>query len=60
MEVKFSASKEELKNVIALQTTDWKQIYEFLKLDERTASITRKTNETDIFIQLNLDWNRKK
>lgn len=55
----ISASKEKLKNVIALQTTDWKQIYEFLKLDERTASITRKTNETDIFIQLNLDGTGK-
>ena len=55
----ISASKEELKNVIALQTTDWKQIYEFLKLDERTASITRKTNETDIFIRLNLDGTGK-
>ena len=55
----ISASKEELKNVIALQTTDWKQIYEVLKLDERTASITRKTNETDIFIQLNLDGTGK-
>ena len=55
----ISASADELKNVIALQTTDWKQIYEFLKLDERTASITRKTNETDIFIQLNLDGTGK-
>ena len=55
----ISASEEELKNLIALQTTDWKQIYEFLKLDERTASITRKTNETDIFIQLNLDGTGK-
>ena len=55
----ISASKEELKNVIALQTTDWKQIYEVLKLDERTASITRKTNETDIFIRLNLDGTGK-
>lgn len=53
------ASAEELQNVIALQTTDWKQIYELLKLDERTASITRKTNETDIFIQLNLDGTGK-
>ena len=53
------ASAEELQNVIALQTTDWKQIYEFLKLDERTASITRKTNETDIFIRLNLDGSGK-
>ena len=55
----ISASADELKNVIALQTTDWKQIYEVLKLDERTASITRKTNETDIFIQLNLDGTGK-
>ena len=55
----ISASAEELQNIIALQTTDWKQIYEFLKLDERTASITRKTNETDIFIQLNLDGTGK-
>lgn len=55
----ISSSAEELQNVIALQTTDWKQIYEFLKLDERTASITRKTNETDIFIQLNLDGTGK-
>ena len=55
----ISASADELKNVIALQTTDWKQIYEVLKLDERTASITRKTNETDIFIRLNLDGTGK-
>ena len=55
----ISASAEELQNIIALQTTDWKQIYEFLKLDERTASITRKTNETDIFIRLNLDGTGK-
>jgi imidazoleglycerol-phosphate dehydratase/histidinol-phosphatase len=50
------ASKlHELDAVIALKTTDWKVIYEFLKLEERSASITRKTNETNIFINLNLD-----
>lgn len=51
----IATSLEELQNVIALQTTDWQKIYEFLKLDERTASIKRTTNETDIAITLNLD-----
>ena len=49
----------ELQNVIALQTIDWQKIYEFLKLDERTASISRTTNETDIAISLNLDGTGK-
>lgn len=50
------ASKfHELEAVIALKTTEWKAIYEFLKLENRVASISRKTNETDIFINLNLD-----
>ena len=54
-----ASKKEELDSVIALQTTDWKVIYEFLKLEERSASITRKTNETDIYINLNLDGTGK-
>ena len=55
----ISAKREELDIVIALQSTDWKAIYEFLKLEERTASITRKTHETDIYIKLNLDGTGK-
>ncbi|UGS19783.1 bifunctional histidinol-phosphatase/imidazoleglycerol-phosphate dehydratase HisB [Flavobacterium cyclinae] len=55
----IATSLEELQNVIALQTTDWQSIYEFLKLNERTASISRKTNETDIVITLNLDGTGK-
>ncbi|PWA05964.1 bifunctional histidinol-phosphatase/imidazoleglycerol-phosphate dehydratase HisB [Flavobacterium psychrotolerans] len=55
----ISSKRHELDAVIALQTTEWKTIYEFLKLEERTASITRKTNETDIFINLNLDGTGK-
>jgi imidazoleglycerol-phosphate dehydratase/histidinol-phosphatase len=50
---------EDLKNTIALTTTDWKTIYEFLKLENRVATISRKTNETDIFISLNLDGTGK-
>jgi hypothetical protein len=34
-------------------------VYEFLKLGTRTAEHHRKTNETDIFIQLNLDGSGK-
>ena len=34
---------------------DWKSIYNFLKLKFRTISFTRKTNETNIKISLNLD-----
>ena len=39
----ISSKRHELDAVIALQTTEWKNIYEFLKLEERSASITRKT-----------------
>ena len=34
---------------------DWKSIYNFLKLEFRTISFKRKTNETNIKISLNLD-----
>lgn len=54
-----SVEREELNEVIALQTESWKEIYEFLKLKERSAEISRKTNETDIYINLNLDGTGK-
>jgi imidazoleglycerol-phosphate dehydratase/histidinol-phosphatase len=44
-----------LEDVIALETTDWQKIYEFLKVDERVAEHRRTTKETDIYIKLNLD-----
>ncbi|WP_437921000.1 bifunctional histidinol-phosphatase/imidazoleglycerol-phosphate dehydratase HisB [Sphingobacterium sp. LRF_L2] len=44
---------------VALETTDWKSIYEFLKLGTRTGEHRRKTNETDIYIHLNLDGSGK-
>ncbi|CAA9201715.1 bifunctional histidinol-phosphatase/imidazoleglycerol-phosphate dehydratase HisB [Flavobacterium collinsii] len=55
----ISSKREELDETIILQTMSWKTIYEFLKLEARSASITRKTNETDIFINLNLDGTGK-
>lgn len=56
-ELKNDISK--LKDTIALKTSSWKDIYEFLKLKDRTAEIARKTNETDIKIKLNLDGTGK-
>ncbi len=48
-----------LESVIALESTDWNRIYEFLKLGLRTVTHIRKTNETDISIDLNLDGSGK-
>ncbi len=39
----------------AFTTTKWSEIYQFLKQKPRTASVSRKTKETDIHIALNLD-----
>lgn len=39
----------------ALSTTDWDEIYDFLKMPARIATVSRKTSETDIYISLNLD-----
>ena len=50
---------DDLENVIALKTTSWKSIYEFLKLENRTSEIIRNTNETKIHIKLNLDGTGK-
>ncbi|MBS1502747.1 MAG: bifunctional histidinol-phosphatase/imidazoleglycerol-phosphate dehydratase HisB [Bacteroidetes bacterium] len=44
-----------LYDVIALETTDWQKVYEFLKLGERVAEHRRTTKETDIYIKVNLD-----
>jgi imidazoleglycerol-phosphate dehydratase / histidinol-phosphatase len=46
-------------STIALETTEWKKIYEFLKLGLRTVHHERNTNETKISIDLNLDGSGK-
>jgi imidazoleglycerol-phosphate dehydratase/histidinol-phosphatase len=50
---------DQLAATIILETTTWKTIYEFLKVDYRVASNIRKTNETAIQIELNLDGTGK-
>jgi imidazoleglycerol-phosphate dehydratase/histidinol-phosphatase len=49
------SKKANFKNTIALETSSWKSIYEFLKATERKGQIERNTNETKIKIALNLD-----
>jgi imidazoleglycerol-phosphate dehydratase/histidinol-phosphatase len=44
-----------LEDTIALETTDWQKVYEFLKVGERIMEHRRATKETDIFIKVNLD-----
>ncbi|WP_209400220.1 bifunctional histidinol-phosphatase/imidazoleglycerol-phosphate dehydratase HisB [Pseudozobellia sp. WGM2] len=55
----ITVKRDDLENFIALESNDWEKIYEFLKLNDRTAETHRKTNETDIYINLNLDGTGK-
>jgi imidazoleglycerol-phosphate dehydratase/histidinol-phosphatase len=48
-----------LQSTIVLETTEWKKIYEFLKLGNRHIKHERNTNETKISIELNLDGTGK-
>ncbi len=48
-----------LREVIALETTGWKAIWEYLRLGQRELIHERNTNETKIRIALNLDGQGK-
>lgn len=51
----LTVDQKELQQIIALETANWSAIYNFLKLENRTAEISRNTKETKIDINLNLD-----
>src|SRR5688572_1873879 len=51
----ISDAIEALKPFVALETTNWEDIYSFLKLGLREVSHERNTNETKISIEVNLD-----
>lgn len=50
---------DDLAPSIALKTTHWEAIYQYLKLDQRLVSQKRTTHETDIQLTLNLDGSGK-
>lgn len=50
---------EENNTNATLITKNWEDIYSYLKTIPRQATVTRKTNETDIIIEVNLDGSGK-
>ncbi len=52
-----SEGMEALQDVVALETTQWSEIYAFLKAGLRQVSLERNTQETKIKIDLNMDGN---
>lgn len=55
----ITSSNEELQSAVALETTQWKDVYDFLKSGARSVTHVRKTNETEITVRLNLDGSGK-
>ena len=53
----LEATADSLKKTIALETQNWKDIYDFLLEPPRKISYARNTNETKIQININLDGN---
>ena len=51
----ITEEKNSLEDSIALETTNWKSIYEFLRLGQRIIHHERNTNETKIQLSINLD-----
>jgi imidazoleglycerol-phosphate dehydratase/histidinol-phosphatase len=51
--------KTELHSVVALESSSWKDIYQFLKCGLRQVVHERNTNETQIKIELNIDGSGK-
>lgn len=52
-------SHQDLEKVTALATQHWKDIYEWLKQKTRLINHSRKTSETNIQIEVNLDGSGK-
>jgi imidazoleglycerol-phosphate dehydratase/histidinol-phosphatase len=48
-----------LSNLLALQTNDWNEIFNFLRAGSRMASVKRSTSETQIQVELDLDGSGK-
>ena len=52
-------AEKDLEAAIALKTTQWNEIYSYLKLEQRIVTQKRTTHETDISLTLNLDGSGK-
>ena len=52
-------SIDELRKIVAVESTHWKDFYDYLKRKLRVVKHVRKTAETEIKIELNLDGSGK-
>ena len=52
-------TSDALKQVVAIETQSWENVWKYLAGNIRKAEVVRKTKETDIQISLNLDGNGK-
>ena len=50
---------KKIENSCALISDNWDDIFSYLAIGERTATVQRKTSETDIFVELKLDGSGK-
>lgn len=57
--VEITSKHEALKSVVVLETTEWKDVYMFLRSGLRHVVHERNTNETQIKIDLNADGSGK-
>lgn len=57
--LKYPSPANGWNSIVALETTTWERIYEFLRIGDRVVHHERKTNETMIVIDLNLDGSGK-
>ena len=51
----LSENQKDLEDFIAKETTEWSEIYSFLRAGERKVSLERNTHETQISIEMDLD-----
>lgn len=51
----LSENQKDLEDFIAKETTEWSEIYSFLRAGERKVSLKRNTHETQISIGMDLD-----
>lgn len=58
-EIAEKLEREKLEDVCALITDQWDEVTAFLFAGERKSQVCRKTNETNIYISINLDGNGK-
>src|SRR5210317_139202 len=51
----LSDNQKDLEDFIAKETTEWSEIYSFLRAGERKVNLERNTHETQISIEMDLD-----